>query len=462
VPYLDRALETGTAPNCPTELDAAWRCFQLGQVDEALAIYQEATGGGNPEAAHAAIAVIVPGSPRSGNQAILDARRIWAERYLPPARPARSNQRPQPSGAPLRIGYVSSFLQCDNWMKPVWGLINRHDRRSFQIHLFSDAPADQIKNGYRQQPEDCFYNIGGLGDDAVADLIEQARIDVLVDLNGYSQIERLPLFALRPAPVIVGWFNMYATTGMSCFDYLIGDDVVIPAEEEEYYCERIVRVPGSYLTFEVAYPVPEVTAPPCSATKRFTFGCLAPLYKITEQAVAAWSRILRGAPDSLLMLRNSALGSPEAVEFVHAMFRRQEISHDRYRLEGPAEHYEFLQTYDQIDLALDTFPYSGGTTTMEAIWQGVPVVTFLGDRWVARISASILLAANLESFVCQGLDDYVSTAIRLAQSPDRCKVLGELRRNMRSRLRQSPVCDTPAFALEMERIYHMMVDVSSA
>ncbi len=462
VPFLDRALGTGTEPACQTELDAAWRCFQLGQVDEALAIYRKAAASRFPEAARAAIAVIIPGSPKSDNQAVLDARRTWAEKYLPAARPVRSRRRSELGGERLRVGYVSSFLQYDNWMKPVWGLINQHDRSSFQIHLFSDAPADQIKNGYRRQPEDCFHDISGLGNDAVAKLIEQAGIDVLVDLNGYSRIERLPIFALRPAPVIVGWFNMFATSGMSGFDYLIGDQVVIPAEEERYYCERIVRVPGSYLTFEVAYPVPEVAIPPCSVREQFTFGCLAPLYKVTEEAVAAWSRILRGAPDSVLMLRNSALGSSRAVNFVHGLFRGQDISPDRYRLAGPAEHYEFLETYGQIDVALDTFPYSGGTTTIEAIWQGVPVVTFHGDRWEARISASILRSANLGNFVGQGLDEYVSTAIHLAQLPDRCKFLGEIRRNMRSWLRQSPVCDTAAFAMEMERIYQWMVGTASA
>ena len=127
-------------------------------------------------------------------------------------------------------------------------------------------------------------------------------------------------------------------------------------------------------------------------------------------------------------------------------------------LDGPAEHFEFLQTYDHIDVALDTFPYSGGTTTTEAIWQGVPVVTFQGDRWVARTSASILRAANLGQFVGEKLEDYVSMGILLANSPDRRESLGELRRNMRSRLSQSPVCDTEGFARNMERIYRRMAD----
>ena len=462
VPFLDRALGFGIESDSQVQFDAAWRRFQLGQVDEAVALFQQATDGRHPEPACASIAVIIPGSPQSDNQAILDARRTWAERYVHPVGPTGFKQRVESRGSPLRLGYISSFFQDHNWMKPVWGLIHQHDRRDFQIHLFSDAPAQQIQHGYRQRPEDRFYDISGFSNQLVADRMEQAGIDVLVDLNGYSQAHRLSLLALRPAPVIVEWFNMYATTGMSCVDYLIGDDVVIPPEEEKYYSEKIVRVPGSYLTFEVGYPVPEVAIPPCSTQERFTFGCLAPLYKITDEVVAAWSQILRGSPDSVLRLRNSALHSPDAIEHVRALFRGHDIAPERLLLDGPAEHFTFLQTYDQIDLALDTFPYNGGTTTTEAIWQGVPVVTFHGDRWVARTSASILRAANLGQFVGESLEEYVSMAIRLATSGDRSGFLGELRRNMRSQLLQSRVCDTAGFARNMEQIYRRMAGLAES
>src|ERR1035438_6275817 len=138
-------------------------------------------------------------------------------------------------------------------MKPVWGLINRHDRRQFEVHLFSDAPASRIEHGYRADPQDRFHDTTGLSNEALCQQIVHEEIECLIDLNGYSTIERLPLFTLRPAPVVVGWFNMYATTGIAGYDYLIGDHVVIPPEEEKFYCEKIVRVPGSYLTFEVTY-----------------------------------------------------------------------------------------------------------------------------------------------------------------------------------------------------------------
>ena len=206
----------------------------------------------------------------------------------------------------------------------------------------------------------------------------------MIDLNGYSRPSRLPLFALRPAPVQVAWFNMFATSGLECFDYLLGDQHVIPHTEEGYYTEKVVRVPGSYLTFEVTYPVPDVSPPPCLIGGNLTFGCLAPQYKITTEVVKAWSRILVASPRSRLILKNVVLGKPAARDFVRELFEGFGVPADRVDLEGPAEHFTFLERYQDIDVALDTFPYNGGTTTMEALWQGVPVLTFSGDRWAAE------------------------------------------------------------------------------
>ena len=434
--------------------------FKLGQADEALSLFRQAAAGADPSLPQAAIAVLIPGSPSSDNQAILEARRTWAECQLPQrTKAARSSiqektRQEKTGNRPIRIGYVSSFFQDHNWMKPVWGLINQHDRSRFEIHLFSDAPASRIEHGYRGHRQDRFYDITELSNEALSRVIENAQIDLLVDLNGYSRMSRLALFTRRPAPIIVGWFNMYATTGMSCYDYLIGDEIVIPPQEEKYYCEKIARVAGSYLTFEVTYPVPDVADPPCLTNRAITFGCLASQYKITSQVIHAWSTILRQVPNSSLILKNTALASASARRFVTGIFERYDVAPERITLLGPSSHYQFLETYSEIDIALDTFPYNGGTTTTEAIWQGVPVVTFRGDRWVSRTSASLLHAASLGELVGDGLDRYISLAIGLANSPDR---LAELRRNMRSRLVSSPVCDTRTFARNMERLYSEMV-----
>ena len=173
--------------------------------------------------------------------------------------------------------------------------------------------------------------------------------------------------------------------------------------------------------------------------------------QITNQVIEAFSEILRRVPESSLILKNSALASTRARDFVQGLFEQYEVSASRVRLEGPSDHYRFLQTYSEIDIALDTFPYNGGTTTTEAIWQGVPVATFHGDRWASRTSASILRAAGLSELVGETVEDswHSQSAWQNPQT-----ISCDLRRNMRSRLLASPVCDTPSFARNMEGALH--------
>jgi predicted O-linked N-acetylglucosamine transferase (SPINDLY family) len=300
-----------------------------------------------------------------------------------------------------------------------------------------------------------FHYTGDLKITECAAAIKSAQLDILIDLNGYSRWRRLPVYALHPAPVIASWFNSYATTGLSAIDYLIGDSVVAPPHEDEFYTEGILRVGGSYLTFEVLYPVPQVTPPPCLKNARITFGCLASLYKITPMVIAAWSRILHEAPLSTLLLKNGALGSSANREYLLHAFAQHGIPASRLQLEGASDHFEFLQTYDKIDIALDTFPYNGGTTTTEAIWQGVPVITFYGDRWASRTSASIL-SGYLNQFIASNLDTYIFTAVNLANESATTEMLAELRPTMRDLLRASTLCDTPSFARRMECLYRNM------
>jgi protein O-GlcNAc transferase len=454
VPRYRKALEL--APRWPeAQHNLATALHQLGHNDEAFDLFRAAANGSNGAFSCGMMAVIIPGCPGATNQSILESRQEWSRLITP--EPSRISTRAnRASRGPLRLGYMCSFFDRENYMKPVWPLINRHDRRQFEVHLLSDTARDTLGSAYKSHPSDAFHYTGGLKIEACAASIELAQLDILVDLNAYSRWRRLPVYALRPAPVIASWFNSYATTGMSSVDYLIGDQVVVTSDEERYYSEKIVRVPGSYLTFEVSYPVPDVAAPPCLTTRRVTFGCLAPLYKITPPVIAAWSRILRESTGSSLLLKNAALASAANREFLLHSFAEQGIARSRILLEAPEVHCRFLDAYGRIDIALDTFPYGGGTTTTEALWQGVPVLTFYGDRWASRTSASLLRAGNLGQFVAEDLETYVRMAIDLVNDPATPAMLSEVRHNMRDWLRESSVCDTNRFAREMEGLYLQM------
>jgi protein O-GlcNAc transferase len=434
--------------------------FDIGLRDEAISAHRHAARLLPSETRPLeSLAVIIAGSPCADEQTVADARRAWASRVMPaPMVRAPRASSPVESGAtrPLRVGYLSAFFAQRNWMKPVWGLINHHDRGRIEVHLFGDGRKPGLEDGYRADARDCFHDLTGRSNDEAASLIDKADLDLLVDLNAYSFPSRLPLLALRPAPMVIAWFNLFAPSGLEAYDYVIGDRHVLPASDRGVWRERVVRLRGSYLTFDVAYSTPDVATPPCISRSHITFGALCPQYKITPEVVAVWARILNGAPGARLLIRSIAMGAAGNRRFLTEQFEAHGIAADRLDLLGPAEHYVFLETYGEVDVALDPFPYNGGTTTMEALWQGVPVLTFSGDRWAARIGASLLCNAELSEFVAANVDEHIAMAIALATDPGTPARLAELRRTMRDRLRRAPVCDVRRFARDMERIYTRM------
>ena len=289
--------------------------MNLGDIQEAWPLFNRVAEMPIGYPALEAMAILAPQNPDMDHALVLEIRKKWATRHLSKTKATGSETRVSDASI-IRIGYVSSFFQQENYMKPIWGLINRHDRGKFEIHLLSDCPAGEIKNGYHAHPQDQYHDITNLTNEEVAQRVASRRIHILIDLNGYSNVSRLALFHYRPAPVNLGWFNMYATTGMDAFDYLIGDEHVVRPDEETWYTEKILRVSGSYLTYNVFYPVPDVSDSPCETNGYMTFGCLGPLYKITPHVIETWSEILNKSPKSHLLLKNGTLGSPMNREWV--------------------------------------------------------------------------------------------------------------------------------------------------
>jgi protein O-GlcNAc transferase len=447
-----------------THFDLARALFRTGQIDAAIDSFRIAAQH-QPDVRRAAlanIACIIPQSPGADNEAILKARHDWAaleEAAEQPLNPVRSAP---PGKGKLRLGYLSAFFGNANWLKPVWGVINHHDRSRHTIFLISDGQLPTEDCGYRPHPSDQVIDARKISNRVLAAKIAELGIDVLVDLNAYSFQSRLGLFMHRPAPAIIGWFNTYATTGIGAFDFIVGDDAVIPSDEERFYSERVLRVPRCYLAFSVLYPVPEVVAPPCALTGQITFGSFASQYKLTDEVITAWATLLNRAPSSRLLLKNLALGNASNRVSLYERFRQKGVQPERLLLEGPAEHYRFLEAYAKVDVALDTFPYNGGTTTTEALWAGVPVLSFNGDRWVGRTSRTLLLAAGLKDWCLADLNSYLDKAVALASSPDTPGELTTLRKTMRARLRASPVCDSAGLCRALERLYQQARITKSA
>jgi predicted O-linked N-acetylglucosamine transferase (SPINDLY family) len=432
----------------------ATAAFRLGEVDLAAAHLQAAVAA-RPEAGSlTSLASLIPGSPAASQQHILEVRKALAGR-LAEGSACAGRERPGPHDNPLpRIGYLSEHFHGENYMKPVWALLNHHDRSRFELHLFSSAADTSLDfAGYRPHPNDRLHAVGALPNAGLADHIAGQGIDLLVDLGGYSTAERLELFLSPVAPVVATWFNAFATSGMPGIDVIIGDDECVRPDEERYYSESVRRLPLSYLTFQVTHEAPPVAPPPCLAKGHLTFGSLVSGYKIVPEVLDAWSAILRGAPESRLVLANSLLGSKQNAAWLRRRFADRGIDPSRLDLLPPAGHREFLGYYDRIDLALDAFPYNGGTTTMEAIWQGVPVLTFDGDRWASRTSQTLLRRSHLAGFVAGTKDEMIAMAIALAADSTTPERLAVLRKEMRGTLAEAPVCDAAGLARAMESLF---------
>lgn len=430
--------------------------FEVGDVDQAVYYFQRAIENGCAKSSLPMLATVLPCAPSATNAHVLEFRKVFAkleykayEQFSPKTAPKRDR--------PIRVGYVSGFLGDSNWMKPVWGLINHSNREQFENHFWSDDPIEEIGSEYLNDQRDRFHVTTEFSNREVASDILRHQIDILVDLNGYSLPRRLGLYAYKPAPRVLSWFNMFATSGISQFDVIVGDRSVIPNEEEEFYCERVLRLPCSYLTFDVAYDVPDVSEPPITWNGCFTFGSRSSQYKITPPTFDLWSNVLRAIPSSRFSLRNKALKWESLRQYVLDQFSKRGVSVDRITINGPADHYEFLQSYDEIDLAIDTLPYSGGTTSSEALWQGVPTLTQKGDRWAARTTRSILHHAGLGEFIADNDADLVRLAEYYSTELAGRTRLTQLRQNTRSHLKQSSVCDVAGLARGMEDIYRQLM-----
>ena len=428
--------------------------FALGEVDGAAAAYRRVIARADPpvrDAALASLAILIPGSGAATHEVVRATREAWITRAGGAIRPLPP--RPAPTGRKIRLAYMSAFFGARNWMKPVFGVINRHDRKNFEIHLISDGADPSAEAGYTEHPDDRLWQVKGMPNGDLARAMAKAGLDVLVDLNGYSLAGRLGVFPYRPARFQLGWFNMFATTGVPGMDALVGDEAAILPQEEAFYSERILRVPGTYLAFQVPYATPDVTTSPWHANGFPTLGCLGSAYKLTRETLDSWAAILRAVPAARLHVGNPTLDEPSNAAELRARLAARGVAEARVTLSGRAEHFDFLHRYGGIDIALDTFPYNGGTTTTEALWQGVPVLTTAGERWAGRTSRSLLLAAGLGDWVAPDPAGFVAAGIALLNDPATPARLAEMRTGLRTRLLASPACDSSGLCAALEEFY---------
>jgi predicted O-linked N-acetylglucosamine transferase (SPINDLY family) len=321
-------------------------------------------------------------------------------------------------------------------------ILRNVDHKSFRLLAYSTLSRDA-----RLDVFDAWHDVEHEHLQPLVDRIQNDEVDILVDLAGYTAGNRLPLFAIRCAPVQATWLGYSGTTGLREMDYLIGDRWIIPPEEERLYSEAIWRLPDSYLCWTPPADPIEIGPLPAGQNGHVTFGCFNNVRKISAPTVATWMRILEAVPHSRLLLK-SAGSDPVAYERVTGMFDAAGLDRERWEIiEIVPDKTEHFRHYNRVDIALDPFPYQGTTTTVEALWMGVPVLSLVGDRFIARVGESILQTVGLSEWIGSDRDDYVRKAVDYAADLPR---LAALRASLRTQLLASPLCDAPRFARNLE------------
>jgi predicted O-linked N-acetylglucosamine transferase (SPINDLY family) len=293
-----------------------------------------------------------------------------------------------------------------------------------------------------------------VSDDALAARIRADGIDVLLDLTGHTAHHRLPLFARRAAPVQASWLGYCATTGVAAMDYFIGDPWITPPVAQAQFSERLLCLPETFLCFTP--PTCDLPVGPLPALKKgfVSFGCFNSPAKLNDAVLALWARVLNAVPASRLLLKAMPYASPDIQRDVRQRLEQFGLSAGRLDFDAGSTRDAYLAAYNRVDIALDPFPYPGGTTSVEGLWMGVPVLTLAGEKALSRQGVSILQNIGLPEWIAADADDYLARAVRHASD---LLALAALRAQLRARLLASPLCDAPRFAAHFEAALRSVV-----
>ncbi|MFN4281218.1 MAG: tetratricopeptide repeat protein [Alphaproteobacteria bacterium] len=382
----------------------------------------------------------------------------WASYYESLA--AQGALEPAASGEPkpkLRIGILSSDLRSHSVARFVMPLLKDYDREKFEIYCYSPLRRDSDPVQIQARGlATSFKYIDGLADREAAALIRADAVDILLDLNGFTEHSRMPIMTYKPAPVQMSWLGYPFTSGLKAIDYVVMDRHVLPTDESTLVEQPLV-MPEAWICFGKYSEEPIDPMPPMARNGVVTFGTLNNPYKFSRDIIALWARVMREVPDSRFLLVRPEASSTTLVGNIAREFAKHGISSDRlYVRNNRAEKRSHFAYYNEIDISLDTFPVTGGTTTCDALWMGVPVMALVGPAYHHRISSAILKHMGLDDLCAESHDDFVAKAVALANDPAR---LAFWRANLRQAMIDSPLCDEPRFAHQFQEMLEQVAQL---
>lgn len=386
--------------------------------------------------------------------------RAVAGAYLHPTPIRVAPARPQPDGR-IEIGYLSPDCHTHSVSYFLEPLLAAHDRSKFSVHVFSDSMVFDATNRRLRTLADGWHDTGGRSDHGVYQAIRRSGIRVLVDLAGHTGNNRLSLLGMRAAPVQVTYLGYPDTTGLDAVDYRLSDEICDPpGTSDQRHSETVAHLPFPFLCYLPPADAPPVDECPCLENGSLTFGCFNNFQKIGPRTIALWSQVLRRLPESRLLLKGAAYASDVIRNRFLAQFDRHGIAPARIEfLDRTKDTCQHLGTYRRLDVALDTFPYHGTTTTCEALFMGVPVISLTGDAHMARVGASLLAAVGYPELAVADDEAFVRAACDLAENTSK---LAAMRSRLREQMRHSALMDAPRLAAHIEAAYRSMLAATEA
>ena len=430
----------------------------MGQTDDAIATLRRAleVKPGFSEAHSNLLFLQSYHSHLTPDESLREHRR-WEALHAPPERiEARPHRNARIADRRLRIGYVSPDFRDHVVSFFVEPLLEHHDREAVEVFCYAEVANPDAITARLGARADHWRSTVGLSDDRVAEMVRDDRIDVLVDLAGHTAGHRLAVFARKPAPVQATYLGYFATTGLSAMDYWITDGVIHPETTIQQAAEDIYRLPRCWVCYRPRDDVPGVAPPPSAeaGTSGVTFGSFNNLNKVSPRTIALWAGVLRAVPGSQLLIKSRPLGSGLVQQRLRAAFADHGIEAERLLLYGSVVGSgNHMAMYNRIDVGLDSFPFTGGTTTMDTLWMGVPVITLVGETHAERMSASLLNALDRPEWIADTEEAFIAKAAALAADEE---LRVSLRAGQRRRMAESTLCDGAGLARAMEDAYRDM------
>ena len=424
-----------------------------GELGEAIAAYRRAIAlRPDMSSLHSNLLLTLHYHPDYSPADIAREHRQWAERHVVPLAFERRAHRNDPDpGRRLRVGYVSPDFREHPVARFILPLLENHDRRQLEVCAYHDVTRQDEVTKLIRKHVDRWRDVAVLTDGQLADQVRDDGIDILVDLAAHSGRNRLLVFARKPAPVQVTYLAYCSTTGVDAIDYRLTDRCLDPpGEDASHYFERSVWLPDCYWCYSAPALPPESLPSSERRPGPLTFGCLNNFAKVTNPTLELWMQLLQRVPEARLLLYAR---SEQHCERVRGFLNRAGVGESRAEFVGRQPFEDYLQTYREIDVALDPIPFGGGTTTCDALWMGVPVVTLAGRTAVSRGGSSLLANIGLGELISRSPEQYVNLAARLIGDADG---LAALRRELRARLESSPAMDSRGFARGLEAVYRAM------